>query len=414
MPDVCCANGPNSGGYFHSASRLLPIAGTALSAFERREISRRADRWNRSQSRKVKRIFVALLVLAAVGAPRVDAASAPRDWSQTAIDDLHFIRAILRENHPGPADPENPRFMDWYRRGFEEALDRARKAKSFAGYFFSVGYYMAGFRDGHLGALVERHIEDHLAEKRLDRKWPRFVVGYEEGRFVVTNVHPSLHGVPLPGDRLSACDGRPADDWAREVIGDYSGLWFLPGERGVLAPLLAIDEGNPFVRPPDRCTFQPASGGRAYVLRLQWTPTTGQELLAALPRTRSPQPGMRRAGADQTAFWITIPSLALGDPATGAALKTLTEDVRAAAAEIRASRAVVFDVRRNRGGSSEAGRALLAAIWGTPPSRARSRSPPPSTGACPPGTSASCGMPISARSAASSARIQRRRTNMNG
>ena len=309
----------------------------------------------------MKTILGAILLL---GSAASSTAPVPRDWSQTAVDDLHFIRAILRENHPGPVDAENPRFLDWYRRGFEGALERARKTKDFAGYFFSVGYYMAGFHDGHLGALVERHIEDHLSEKRLDRRWPGFVVGYENGSFVVTNVDPNLRGGPQSGDRLLACDGRAADDWAREIIGEYSGLWFLPGERSVLAPLLAIDEGNPFVRVPEQCTFQPASGGRTYAARLHWMRTTGAELLAALPKTRSPQPGLRRAGADRTAYWITIPSLALGDPATGAALKTLTEEVRAAAPEIRASREVVFDVRGNRGGSSEAGRALLAAIWG--------------------------------------------------
>jgi len=289
--------------------------------------------------------------------------AASRDWSQTAIDDLHFIRAILRENHPGPVDAENPAFLEWYRRGFEGAIERARKANDFAGYFFSIGYYMSGFRDGHLGALVERHLEDHLAEKRLDRRWPGFVVAYEND-FVVTGVDPSLRGGPNPGDRMTGCDGRTADDWAREIIGDYSGLWFLPSERGELAPLIAIDEGNPFVRRPEACTFRPASGGRTYTVRLKWTPTPGPALLAALPKRSSPQPGIRRAGGGSDAFWITIPSFALGDAATGAALKTLTEEVRAAAPAIRASRAVVFDVRENRGGSSEAGKALLSAIWG--------------------------------------------------
>jgi hypothetical protein len=49
---------------------------------------------------------------------------------------------------------ENPGFRDWHRGGFEKTLERARRARDFAGYFFAVQYYMAGFRDGHLGALT--------------------------------------------------------------------------------------------------------------------------------------------------------------------------------------------------------------------------------------------------------------------
>jgi hypothetical protein len=73
-------------------------------------------------------------------------AAAERDWGQTAVDDLHFIRAVVRENHPGPIDSENAALHDWYRRGLDQATN-------FAGYFFSINYYMAGFHHGHLGAL---------------------------------------------------------------------------------------------------------------------------------------------------------------------------------------------------------------------------------------------------------------------
>ena len=283
----------------------------------------------------------------------------PRDWAETAADDLHFIRAILRENHPGPVDPENSGFREWYRRGFEKALERVRRARDFAGYFFSINYYMAGFRDGHLGALGERHLEDHLAESRLARRWPGFVVGYDDGRFTVRLVEGKGAQRPAVGDRLVACDGRPAAEMAEETIGDYVGLWFLPGERSLLGPLLLIDEGNPFVRMPRRCTFESASGRRT--LPLTWVSIGGKELLAKLPAAGDADPRLRRIG---DAFWITIPTFDLGDPRSGAALGKLTAEVRAEASAIRSSRVVVFDVRGNRGGSSEAGNALLAAIWG--------------------------------------------------
>jgi hypothetical protein len=304
--------------------------------------------------------FALLAVQAVLFGGPVSAASPAhqRDWAETAVDDLHFIRAILRENHPGPVDPENPGFREWYRRGFEKALERARRSRDFAGYFFSINYYMAGFRDGHLGALAERHLEDHLAESRLERRWPGFVVGYDEGRFTVRHVEGQGARRPAVGDRLVACDGRPVADLARETIGDYVGLWFLPGERSLLGPLLLIDEGNPFVRMPRRCTFESPSGRRT--LPLTWVSVGGKELLAKLPANGDEDPRLRRVG---DAVWITVPTFDLGNPQSGAALKKLTDEVRAEAPAIRSSRVVVFDVRRNRGGSSDAGRALLATIW---------------------------------------------------
>jgi hypothetical protein len=48
--------------------------------------------------------FTAAVALCVAMQPR------ERDWAQTAVDDLHFIRAVLRENHPGPADSDNPAF----------------------------------------------------------------------------------------------------------------------------------------------------------------------------------------------------------------------------------------------------------------------------------------------------------------
>src|SRR5262249_25636234 len=87
----------------------------------------------------------------------------------------------------------------------------------------------------------------------------------------------------------------------------------------------------------------------------------GKALLAKLPPEAGGEaPGLRRVG---DAFWITIPTFNLGDAKSGAALKALTEEVRSQASKIRSARAVVFDVRGNRGGNSTAGKALLAAIW---------------------------------------------------
>ncbi len=132
-------------------------------------------------------------------------------WSDIATDDLHFIRATLRENHPGPADPENPWFRAWYERGFGEALNLARRAQDYAGYYFAIQYFLRGFQDGHLGALSS----DPLTDPRLRFKWPGFIVGYQSGRFEVVESEERSLSI---GATLVSCDGRPANELAGSVL----------------------------------------------------------------------------------------------------------------------------------------------------------------------------------------------------
>src|SRR5262245_39203388 len=123
-----------------------------------------SKRFNGSQtgsySMKITAAAMAIAIVCAVPAGAQNANT--RDSAETAVDDLHFIRATLRENHPGPVDRENQVFREWYLSGFPQALDRARRATDFTGYFFAISYYLAGFQDGHLGALTERHLEDRF------------------------------------------------------------------------------------------------------------------------------------------------------------------------------------------------------------------------------------------------------------
>lgn len=304
----------------------------------------------------MKRAFVHALVILSIAC---FAEAGERDWAETTVDDLHFIRATLRENHPGPVDPQNPQFRLWFEKGFRQAIERAQRTTTFAGYFFAINAYMAGFRDGHLGALAERHLADHLADARLERRWPQFIVGYDRIGFVVRQSEAAAANVPRAGDRLLSCDGRPAETLAEETIGEFVGMWFLPGERVELAPLLFVDEGNPFVARPRQCVFDTPSGRRT--IALEWRPVTGPELLSKIAPPPSPGLDLRRI---RDSYWISIDTFDLTNPKSGEALKALTDRVIAEASKIRASRIVVFDVRGNRGGASATGSALLRAIWG--------------------------------------------------
>ncbi|MGE0179702.1 MAG: hypothetical protein AB7O91_07780, partial [Sphingomonas sp.] len=93
----------------------------------------------------MKSFAIAAVALALTAVPAAATERSGPQWRETTVDDLHFIRATLRENHPGPLDASNPAFRDWYRRGFDEALALAARVDSYAGYFFAIQRYMTGF-----------------------------------------------------------------------------------------------------------------------------------------------------------------------------------------------------------------------------------------------------------------------------
>jgi hypothetical protein len=302
---------------------------------------------------KIKRgIFAACLAFLCINA------APPRDWAESAIDDLHFIRATLRENHPGPMDSENPAFAKWYDTGFVKALEKAKQARDFAGYNFAVKYYTNGFQDGHLGALAE----EPLDEKRLTRHWPGFLTSYQKGIFTVSHVTPGVGELPMAGDELISCDGHPAAVIAEEVIGAYSGLWSIGGLRPSLAPYLLVDEGNPFVQRPVECLIR--SKGKARTLRLNWRPVEADDLKKMLQEDNGVQQhhNLRRFGRNN--YWISIPSFAFNSEEQRSANQSLLDAIKQQAVALRAADRIVFDVRGNRGGSSAVGAAMLSAIWG--------------------------------------------------
>lgn len=274
------------------------------------------------------------------------------------MDDLHFIRAALRENHPGPVDTANPWFRDWFDRGFREARALAEQADSYAGYYFSIQYYMNGFQDGHLGALGD----DRVLEPKLSRRWPGFLVRWDGDQFVAYGPPGTTPPVPS-GARLLECDGRVAASLAEATLRTYVGLWSVNGVRSRLAPYLLIDEGNPFEPVPRRCTFQ--VGSRTIPLALNWAPLANQTLASWLKGLDAPPSlpiGLRTFGNRR--YWITLSSFNGGDSATVNALLRVRDTIAADAVALRAADLVVFDVRGNSGGNSRFGDDVATALWG--------------------------------------------------
>jgi hypothetical protein len=306
------------------------------------------------------------------------------------VDDLHFIRATLRVNHPGPIDEQNPWFAEWFEEGFDQALLLAEQAEDYSGYYFAIQRYMVGFQDGHLGALGD----DRLAAP-LQRRWPGFLLGLSGDDFLVAGLARSgsegidsaeIESSTLPvGARLVACDGKAPEIWAEEILQTYVGLWTVRGARRRLAPFLLIDEGNPWVAMPTNCTFEHDARTSSY--DLTWRSISNAELAERLEAARPTiRPTIELRSFGENRFWISLSSFNASDDTVVAAIETVIREVGRQANMLRDGRSGQprgqFHVRID-GGRSALGRGVhrsgpaaargdrLAGIAGKPPFPAR-------------------------------------------
>ena len=281
-------------------------------------------------------MLILALVLAAV------AATDP--WALMAERDVRAMHEQIRDHHPGPVDPLNPKFNEWLEQGLEQSLERARAARSYAEYANALRFYAGGFRDGHLGVF--------FGIAPTEAFWPRFILGRRGEAFVVTRVAEGEKDVPPAGSVLVDCDGStPLQLLERELYPLHAGP-LLESTADVVAPLLLMRG-----MPPKQCRFRVGEETKTYELRYRRIPAD------ALAKLREPDPapaGVRRVAAG--GVWVSIPSFQGADGETAAALRKIVEE----APSWRDAPFVVFDVRGNRGGNSSWGVNILYGLYGEP------------------------------------------------
>jgi len=169
--------------------------------------------------------------------------------------------------------------------------------------------------------------------------------------------------LPL-GARLIACDGRGATTLAAANIGAFEGRWFLASRRALRGGWLFVDQHNPFIRRPTRCSF--AVAGKHVALTLAWRPIAadaiGKRIADTNQRTREAIGA--RILPDGTR-WFTLSGFD-GNPdgADAKALIPLIAAMRADRDALRRAPRIVLDLRGNNGGSSDWSLQVAQILWG--------------------------------------------------
>lgn len=270
-------------------------------------------------------------------------------WKTIATQDLEEIKRAIGENHPGIVDDKNPYFKKWFEKGSQEALKSAENTSTFEEYSILIQKFINGFKDAHLYF--------YLTVEQKTVNWPGFLVAFRGNKFLVHSVSDksSFKVLPKKNDVLVSCNEKPAASLMKENVFPYFGNEDLPADWTKFAPNLLLDFNNPYLQMPKTCEF--LNAGR---VTLSWQTIKNAKMNDPLASAafgapqefsfREVKPGIH---------WISIPTF---DSNGGhvVALKFYIDKV----ADLKQSNAIVFDVRGNKGGSSEWGAQFIEKLYG--------------------------------------------------
>ncbi|HEY3813912.1 MAG TPA: S41 family peptidase [Caulobacteraceae bacterium] len=307
----------------------------------------------------MKRLIAALgMVVALAAGPALaqesagDPGAAPemaafwRTWTQRDVDAAF---TLVHDNHPGATvEVGDVEFQKALKDGYALAKQRAATVSTYDGYVATLAAFAWGFGDKHVWSkpLYTIAFPD----------WAGLIVSKQGDDWVITD-QDAQGGESLVGAKLISCDGKPVNDFAREVLGGFRGVWSIGAQQVQQAPWLLIDEHNPFLTRPRACDFD--VGGARKTAVLHWQHVRRDAIIARLRKAAQGGAsgyGVRKVG---DGYWIALQDLQEGAP-------SVVAQVKAQADALRAAPWVVLDVRGNGGGSSEFGTQIANILYGKP------------------------------------------------
>ncbi len=276
----------------------------------------------------------------------------PSLWRQMLHQDLAFARETIRTRYIYARTPGGP---DWDR--LLGAADRqaeadAEKVTDFPGYQAALRRYAQAFADAHLSVRLD------IQPSRV--AWPKFLVRYQSGRYVVVE---SSAAQVATGSAVTACDGRPIEAYVGDLApplgkaaGGEDGSLYLEATRDSVAGQLFVDNRNPFYHRPQRCRIGEAD------VDLSWAPISSDQLARLnAPHDLLRDPATAISSFGKNSVRVRMATFAPSNPDEARQFHAIID----AAAGLRDKDFVVFDVRGNGGGNYNWFTAFLEAFYGT-------------------------------------------------
>ncbi len=300
-------------------------------------------------------IIAATLIYPSFAAAQ-DKAANQINWSERAMNDIRAAHKLMLENHPGSVNKADPTFLPMAENALTESLELAKQADSAPKWKYSLKSYAAHFRDGHFS------IEAEDEEESQKPRWPGFVVAWRNNQVVI---HHSEDRTNFPvGAEIVSCDGKAMKKCIHDNVFRFHGNPEIEGSWTVVTPLLMFDDGNPFVEAPKEIELRLKKSETAKKL-LSWKEITSEDDWYG--RWNKAMDGPKYPTSIENlpndVWWIRLPDFK-PDEAEQKRFDGLVETIKNNLNSIRASQAIVIDLRRNNGGNSRFPLQISELIWG--------------------------------------------------
>lgn len=271
-------------------------------------------------------------------------------WRQLTERDVDYLASVVPTHYIYAIQPGG----EAWNASFASLIARARREATmvtdYGGYRAVIQHLVAGFEDPHFRV--------HFALTPRAPPWPGFLVRYRGGRYLV--VYSTHKEIPV-GAEITACDGRPLNDWIDQLAELEGGPKGLVTTRANLGSKLFIDVDSLLYQRPKTCHIAGAD------VDLRWSPASSDAygMDGNLERISMPFDPIHDQSIDVTGFgrngaWVRLGTMM---PGTAAAAEQFTHLIDAAPG-LRDKDVVVIDVRGNPGGTYNWFMAFLRGLYG--------------------------------------------------
>jgi len=300
-----------------------------------------------------KKLALAVCLCAGLTGPDVEAEVSPpaKDWKNLTANDLSVMRQLIVNSHPGAIDSSNEAFTDWVERGYLEAGQLSERVNSRKDSQAVLNFYIAGFKDGHVG--LNHPDQEHSS-------WAGFILDMRGQSFVVKHLAKNWP-VPLPakGSRVISCDNKSVGEILESELSPYIDRRLgLKSTWLHLAKQLTVDDANYPVldRVLSKSCLVVLPNGERQNFPLLWQEGPGQ--LDAFLRQAQPPQSLQNLGGGR--YWIHVSNF-MPSAAENVSLEKMLDVIKT----LKDANLVVLDTRGNRGGNSLVGAEILSALLGS-------------------------------------------------
>ncbi|WP_338845180.1 hypothetical protein V8J88_15905 [Massilia sp. W12] len=280
------------------------------------------------------------------------APSQASEWRAAAQTEVEAAYQLMRANHPGMSDPDNPGFAAQLAQARQTALEYAQKVTNQGGFRATLASFTTILQDGHAW------VGPNLPAQQNTVRWPGFISAWRGASLLV--FRSDEENIPA-GAQILHCDGVPADALMRQRVFQFGAQENLPGHWWSEAYIVMQERDNPFLPPLQQCAIRIQQ--ETHQVQLKWRPMppkARQWVDESISGERLPIG--RRWLADEL-LWIALPDFKPGK-AEVALYNSMLSQLSTERERVRRARAIVLDLRHNSGGNSTWADKVAGVLWG--------------------------------------------------